>query len=84
MIVTVGPPAGASSRDFVTSVGCCRSDTRSALDVADRVARTAHVLPDDYARERQRTMCRFNAIFVHFMSTGLLTLSIVLTDEPTS
>ena len=44
----------------------------------------AHVLPNDVARQRQRTMRRFNAIFVRLMSTDLLTVRIDLTDERAS
>ena len=44
----------------------------------------AHLLPEDDARERQRTMGRFNAIFVRLMSTYLLTVRIDLTDERTA
>lgn len=45
---------------------------------------TAHVLPDDDASERQRTMRRFNAMFVRLMSTDLLTVRIDLDDERTA
>lgn len=44
---------------------------------------TAHVLPDDDARERQRSMRRFNALFVRLMSTDLLTIRIDLDQERT-
>lgn len=41
----------------------------------------AHVLAEDDARERQRRMRRFNAIFVRMMSTDLLTIRIDLNEE---
>lgn len=44
---------------------------------------TAHVLPDDDSRERQRTMRRFNAAFVRLMSTDPLTIRIDLHEERT-
>ena len=55
-------------------------------DVRVRVGRrwrsgTAHVLPDDDARERQKTMRRFNAVVVRLMGTELLTIRIDLDDE---
>ncbi len=38
----------------------------------------AHVLPDDDARERQRTLRRFNAALVRLMGTDLLTVRVDL------
>ncbi len=44
-------------------------------------AGVAHVLPDDDPRERQRSMRRFNALFVRLMKTDLLTVRIDLEEE---
>ena len=39
---------------------------------------TAHLLPDDDARERQHELRRFNAAFVRLMGTDLMTVRIDL------
>ena len=41
----------------------------------------ARVLPDDDSRARQRTMRRFNALFVRLMGTDLLTVRIELEED---
>jgi deazaflavin-dependent oxidoreductase (nitroreductase family) len=43
---------------------------------------TAHVLPDDDPRERQRQLGRLNAFAVRAMGTDLLTVRIDLDPEP--
>lgn len=41
----------------------------------------AQALPGDDPRDRQRSMRRFNAMFVRLMGTGLLTIRIDLLEE---